>query len=164
MISKSIVRIGVIADSHDRLDYLKKAINILKDRDISTLIHLGDYISPFTIPLLEINKVYGVFGNNDGDRLLLREEAKKLGFSILRGPQSMEIGGRRIAIMHEPRGLESFRKSGLYDVVLYGHTHKLDKKNDPLTVNPGELCGYLTGNGTFVIIDLTTLTCEFISI
>ena len=32
------------------------------------------------------------------------------------------------------------------------------------TVNPGELCGWLTGKRTFAIIDLTKLSVEFATI
>jgi len=65
------MKIGVISDSHNRLEYLKKAISTLKSEGISTPIHLGNYVSPITIPLLDIDKVLGVFGNNDGEKLML---------------------------------------------------------------------------------------------
>ncbi len=158
------MKIGVISDSHDRLDYLKKAISILKGEDISTLIHLGDYVSPFIIPLLKINKVWGVFGNNDGDKLLLKEKAEEMDIKLLQSPASIELEGRKIVFMHEPSEIGAFRKSGLYDVILYGHTHEKAIKENPLTVNPGELCGWLTGKGTFAIVDLSTLLAEFITI
>lgn len=158
------MKIGVISDSHDRLDYLKKAISILKDENISTLIHLGDYVSPFTIPLLKINKVWGVFGNNDGDKLLLKKKAEEMDIKLLQSPASIELEGRKIVFMHEPYEIGAFRKSGLYDVILYGHTHEKAIKENPLTVNPGELCGWLTGKGTFAIVDLSMLLAEFITI
>jgi putative phosphoesterase len=46
-------------------------------------------------------------------------------------------------------------KSGLYDVVIYGHTHErvFEEVDDVLVINPGECCGYLTGNPTVVILD-----------
>ena len=158
------MKIGVISDSHDRLDYLKKAISILKEKGISTLIHLGDYISPFTLPLLDIENVWGVFGNNDGDRLLLKKKADEKGIEILQGPVSIELKGRKIVFMHEPYEIGAFRKSNLYDLILYGHTHEKVIKKDPLTVNPGELCGWLTCKRTFAIIDLSTLSPEIITI
>jgi predicted phosphodiesterase len=133
------MKIGVISDTHDNLDHIKQMIGILKEKKIKTLIHLGDFCSPFSIPLLKIKKVYAIFGNNDGDRLFLQKKANESGFVIDRAP---------------------FRKSGIYDIILHGHTHEYYVKKDPLTVNPGELCGYLSGKSTFAIIDLENLECE----
>ncbi|MEJ2567732.1 MAG: YfcE family phosphodiesterase, partial [candidate division WOR-3 bacterium] len=143
---------------------IKKAINVLKERNINTLIHLGDYCAPFSIPLLKIEKVYAIFGNNDGEKLFLQKKANDSGFVIDRGPKAIYIEGRKIAIMHEPYELEAFRRSGIYDIVLHGHTHEYYIKKDPLTVNPGELCGYLSGKPTFAIIDLGKLECEIVEL
>lgn len=158
------MKIGVISDTHDHLDNIKKAVSILKGKGITNIIHLGDYCSPFSVPLIRMEKVYAIFGNNDGDKLFLQKKANESGFIIDRGPKAITIEGRRIAIMHEPFQLEAFRKSDMYDIVLHGHTHEHYTKKDPLTVNPGELCGYLSGKGTFAIIDLETLECEIIEI
>lgn len=158
------MRIGVISDSHDRLDYLREAISILKSENISTLIHLGDYVSPFTIPLLDLDNVMGIFGNNDGDKLLLQKKANENGIKLQRGPAFIELDGRKIAFMHEPYEIKAFRKSNLYDIILYGHTHEKSIIENPLTINPGELCGWLTNTGTFAIIDLEKLSSEFITI
>lgn len=156
------MKIGVISDSHDRLDYLRKAISILKNKNISTLIHLGDYVSPFTIPLLDIDNVIGIFGNNDGDKLLLQKKANENGIKLQRGPAFIKLDGRKIAFMHEPYEIEAFRKSSLYDLILFGHTHEKEIKKNPLTLNPGELCGWLTGEGSFAIIDLSNLSAKFL--
>jgi len=156
------MKIGVISDTHDHVGNIKKAISILKEKNINTLIHLGDFCSPFSLPPLKMEKVYAIFGNNDGDKLFLQEKANESGFVIDRGPKAINIEGREIAIMHEPYELEAFRKSGIYDIVLHGHTHEYYIKKDPLTVNPGELCGYLSGKATFAIIDLENLECEIV--
>ena len=158
------MKIGVISDTHDNLENIKKAINILKEKDITHLIHLGDYCSPFSIPLLEIEKVYAIFGNNDGEKLFLQKKANESGFVIDRGPKAINIADKKIAIMHEPYELEAFRKSGIYDIILHGHTHEYYIKENPLTVNPGELCGYLSKKATFAIIDLEKLECEIIEL
>jgi len=158
------MKIGVISDTHDNLENIKKAINILKEKDITHLIHLGDYCSPFSIPLLEIEKVYAIFGNNDGEKLFLQKKANESGFVIDRGPKAINIADKKIAIMHEPYELEAFRKSGIYDIILHGHTHEYYIKENPLTVNPGELCDYLSKKATFAIIDLEKLECEIIEL
>ena len=158
------MKIGIMSDTHDHLENIKKAIKILKERNITNLIHLGDYCSPFSVSLLEIEKIYAIFGNNDGDKLFLQKKASERGFVIDRAPKALKIEGRKIAIMHEPYQLEAFRKSGIYDIVLHGHTHEQYVKKDPLTVNPGELCGYLSKIATFAVIDLKTLECEIVEL
>ena len=158
------MKIGVISDTHDHLENIKKAINILEEKNIKTLVHLGDYCSPFSIPLLKTEKVYAIFGNNDGEKLFLQKKANDSGFTIDSGPKAINIADKKIAIMHEPYELEAFRKSGIYDIVLHGHTHEYYIKKDPLTVNPGELCGYLSGKATFAIVDLEKLECEIIEL
>jgi putative phosphoesterase len=154
------MKIGVISDTHDNINHIKQVIGILKKRKITTLIHLGDYCSPFTIPFLQMKKVHAIFGNNDGDKLMLQKKANECGFNIANAPMAITIDGKKIAIMHEPYQIEAFRKSGIYDIILHGHTHESYIKKDPLTVNPGELCGYLSGKSTFAIIDLENLECE----
>ena len=73
------MKIGVISDTHDHLTNISKAIKIFNERNIDVLIHCGDFVSPFTfrvfddlIPSIK-NNFYGVFGNNDGDRVFLKE-------------------------------------------------------------------------------------------
>ncbi|MEO0293187.1 MAG: metallophosphoesterase [candidate division WOR-3 bacterium] len=156
--------IGIFSDTHDNINRIKEAVRILKEKEIKNLIHLGDYCSPFSIPLLEIEKIYAIFGNNDGDKLMLQKRANECGFQIVQGPTNLIIEGKNIAIMHEPYQLEALRKSNSYDVILYGHTHEVTIKENPLTINPGELCGYLSGRSTFVILDLSSLKYEIIEI
>ena len=158
------MKIGVLSDTHDHLENIKKAINILREKNIKTLIHLGDFCSPFSVPLLKVEKVHAVFGNNDGEKLFLQKKANDSGFTIDSGPKAIDIADKKIVIMHEPYELEAFRKSGIYDIVLHGHTHEHYIKKDPLTVNPGELCGYLSGKATFAIIDLENLECEIVEL
>jgi hypothetical protein len=44
-----------------------------------------------------------------------------------------------------------------YDYVFYGHLHKIDIRQDKkMIINPGEICGYLTGKSTFVLLNEKT--------
>ena len=40
--------IGVIADTHDNMDKLKKAVDLFNERAVELVLHAGDYIAPFT--------------------------------------------------------------------------------------------------------------------
>ena len=74
----------------------------------------------------------------------------------------------RIALTHgdEEELLRSLTKYGGYDVLVYGHTHeaKVVEGGQTLVINPGEICGYLTGKSTFAILntaDRKVRLCSF---
>jgi hypothetical protein len=159
--------IGVMSDSHDHLGNITKAVAAFTDRKITALIHGGDLCSPFVFRELDKLKpscprMYAVFGNNDGDRVLLTQKGKD--FCTFRdGAMTLELGGRRIAVMHYPDVAESLYKSGDFDLVIYGHDHEARAEGDDrLLLNPGSCAGYLADRATVVVVDLDSLEVEWI--
>jgi len=164
-----------LSDSHDNRENILKAISIINDKGVDALIHCGDYIAPFVkLWFDKLNEsikknFYGVFGNNDGDRLYLTQtlgqicEFAKNGHELI-----IELGGKRIFASHMPKQetIDALADSGKFDIILSGHTHSMvnKKHNDVLIVNPGELCGYLTDKPTFAIVNTETLEAEIIEI
>ena len=69
----------------------------------------------------------------------------------------IEIGGIKIAIIHgkDEKIVNALAKSGEYNVVIRGHTHKPDirKIGTVIIINPGEACGYLSDKRTIAIFD-----------
>ena len=60
--------------------------------------------------------------------------------------------------MHYPELAIPIAKSGEYDIVVYGHTHKIDiQKGESLLLNPGETGGWTTGKATVAVVDIETL-------
>ena len=159
------MRIGIVSDSHDHLTHLEKAVELLNERKVEAWIHLGDFVSPFTAgPLGKLpDKRTLIFGNNDGDIRLLLEQ---FGGEIRPRPFACEYDGRSFLLMHEPYALEAATRSGLYDVVLYGHTHQIDYRREGGTIvlNPGECCGWLTGTPTCAVLDTRTLRAEVLTV
>ncbi len=147
----------IISDSHDNLDKVRNAVKIAHQYQVSAVFHLGDFVSPFVIPILlsDEYEFFGVFGNNDGDRLFVQEKAKG---RILRSPNWITFQDKKIYLMHEPRALYPALESQKYDFVFFGHTHRLAIKGygKSLAINPGESCGYLTGKATCVLLDPET--------
>ncbi len=152
------MKLGILSDTHDRLPAIEKAVKALNEADVDLVIHLGDYCAPFSLrPLRELRMDWlGVFGNNDGEiqGLLAASEGK-----IRRGNLSLEIDGKRLFADHVNPLKEALAASGHFDLILYGHTHALEIYEDHgcLCVNPGEVCGYLTGRQTVVCLDLNDL-------
>jgi putative phosphoesterase len=159
------MKIAIISDTHDNLDNLRKAVEIINSSGVAHTFHAGDFTSPFTIRVLKDLKcpLTGVFGNNDGDRLLLQE---KFNGMIHRQPYITTFNGKRIAMMHEPAFIEALRDSGHFDIIIFGHTHEpvIRSEKDVLIINPGELGGWLYRRPTFVIVDLEDMKAEVIEL
>lgn len=156
--------IGILSDTHDHLPLLRKALGMMKERGVELVLHAGDFVSPFTAePFRETGlRVIGVFGNNDGDKLYLRERFREVG-EIFFPPHEFELGGRRVVLLHEPRALQALVESGKYDLLVYGHTHRPEvRQGQTLVVNPGEAGGWLTGQPTAALVDLASLRAEII--
>lgn len=168
------MKIAVISDSHDHKNNILKVISIINERNVDALIHCGDYVAPFVRKWFNELKehiktnFFGVFGNNDGEILFLKENLGQ----ICKFPQNgneliLELGSKRIFVSHMPREqtIEALGNSGNFDIILTGHTHILSNKkldNGTLVINPGEVCGYLTGKATFAIIDTEKMESEII--
>ncbi|MEM0047454.1 MAG: metallophosphoesterase [Ignisphaera sp.] len=160
--------IGVMSDSHDYLNAIAKALEVFRKGGVEAIIHLGDVISPFALmKILEYpGRIVIVLGNNDGDVVTLKELASKAGATLKREVHQLEVSGKRFFLMHgfgdteQTKVIaEAMALTGKYDVVLYGHTHKVDVRQigKTLILNPGEVCGYLTNRRTVAILNTETL-------
>ena len=157
--------IGILSDTHDNIPLVKKAIGVFNEKEVGYVIHAGDYTSPFTLKLFQnLQCDYtGIFGNNDGDKLLLQERA---GGRIRNQPYIFTLEDRKIVVMHEHHVVEALAESGHFDLVIYGHTHEADvrKVKNTLLVNPGEVSTYLYGKSTIALVDLRTLEAEIVEL
>ncbi|HAM38299.1 MAG TPA: YfcE family phosphodiesterase [Elusimicrobia bacterium] len=158
--------IGIMSDSHDNLNSIKKAVNVFNERKVEIVLHAGDLVSPFTANELEKLKAkfIAVFGNNDGDKPFLMERFKNIG-ELHNEPYEFELDGKKIVIMHAPKFLDELLEDKRYDIVIYGHTHRVDiRKGTSLIINPGECGGWLYGRSTIAILDTKTLNPEIVDL
>jgi len=139
------MRIGILSDIHDNIWALERALNQLSGCD--ALFCLGDLCSPFTMLMLGqgfAGPVHVVWGNNDGDKLLLTRQAERAGNVTLHGEiGELELEDRKIAICHYGQVADPLARCGAYDLVCYGHSHRREEKRygNCLLVNPGEVMG-----------------------
>jgi putative phosphoesterase len=153
------LQVGILADSHDCLPRIKDAIDRLNSEPIELALHAGDYSAPFVTDYYRALKVHmiGVFGNNDAEKEKLRDRFAEAGHEINSRFAEVQAGKLRIALTHgdEDKLLQSLIKCEGYDVLVYGHTHqpKLAEEGRTLVINPGEICGYLTGKSTFAVLN-----------
>jgi hypothetical protein len=161
--------IGIISDSHDHHQNIIRAVEVFSERGVDYIFHAGDIISPFAAK--KFSEVKGsnfiaVFGNNDGEKLILKSTVDGFGGEICEGPYTTEIDGKQIFMAHKPYMLDEIIGSGKYDLVIYGHTHKQDirKVGRTLVINPGESTDWLTGQPWVVILNPDDMKPEEISL
>jgi putative phosphoesterase len=152
--------IGIMADTHDNLPLVEKAVQELNEENVGLVLHAGDYVAGFVIlKFKELHaKLIGVFGNNDGDHELLKKRFSENPNLDMRGNfADVTVDGVRIALLHgsDRELLKALIESQSFDVVVHGHSHLAEayKKGKTLVINPGEVCGYLTGKPTISLFD-----------
>ena len=154
--------IGIVSDSHDNLEAIREAVVFLNDQNVSMVLHAGDFVAPFTVREWKNLKCpfHGVFGNNDGERKGLTRAYSEMG-TELKEFEEINFEGKKIALYHGTitEFLSAIISGGEYDVVVRGHTHnpEIKKEGKTLVINPGELCGYLTGNKTLCLLDIASM-------
>jgi len=154
------VLIGIIADTHDNLPMVEKAVEKLNAAKVALVLHAGDYVAPFVIPKFKAlsAKLIGVFGNNDGDHKLLKKRFSECANCEVHDRfAEVNADGFKIALLHgdETELIKALVNCGGFDAVVHGHSHAIGavKKGKTLVVNPGEVCGYLTGKSTLALLD-----------
>ncbi len=159
------MQIGIISDTHDNMDQIKKAVEFFNSRKVEHVLHAGDFTSPFTFRLLKdlACEFTGIYGNNDGDQLLLQKMSDG---RIFNQPHTFELAGKKIIMIHEHLIKEALADSGHFDIVVYGHTHvpEVKKSGRTLIINPGEAGSWLYGKSTVAIADLAHMTAEIITL
>lgn len=162
------MRVGLMADTHDRLPAMRELLGRMAERGVSMVWHAGDFCAPFALlPFQDVGlSLAGVFGRNDGDREGLRAAAARgVGLELYESPHSMELAGKRVLLVHDLADVQERSIEG-HDVVVHGFTHRTEMKlrGETLIVNPGEACGWLHGTPQCAIVDLITREVEFLSL
>src|SRR3990170_3692640 len=151
------MRLVVMSDSHDNIWKLDRAGEAIVSAEGG--IHCGVIGSPFMVRRLGgwagDRPVHVVWGNNDGDPLLISKVAAGFPSMQLHGQLAeVELGGLRVAVNHYPVIARGLARSGDYDLVCYGHDHirHEGKEGECLLLNPGELMG-LKGPSSLALVE-----------
>lgn len=165
------MKVAVISDIHDNFHNLVCFLEVISDREIQRIICLGDFINngiARTLAHCGI-PVIAIWGNNDGDKVTITRTSlhsssqMSIGFGTY---DFLELDGRKIFITHYPLLAKPMAKSGDFDAVFYGHSHKKNKDyiGKCLILNPGEISAHKTQVASFAIYDTTTNNAEIIEI
>jgi len=157
------MRIGIISDTHDHRHNVVQAVGIFARHKVEYVLHAGDIVAPFTAKAfseLEGVKFIAVYGNNDGEKLFLRQTVEGFGGEIHEFCYKGELAGRKVYMTHTHHNVEEVAASQMYDLLVYGHTHQQDirKVGKTLIINPGEATDWITGSSHLVILDLACMT------
>ena len=159
------MKIGLLADSHDDMDAIAKAVALFNAEGVVQVLHAGDVVSPFTFEVFRELRapLGGVFGNNDGDRLLLRERSAG---ALRPQPHFLTLDNLRGVIVHEPPLVKSLARSGDFDFVVYGHTHVPDvhREGTTLVINPGKAARLNKGRSTVVVLETQTREARIVDL
>ena len=164
------MKVCIVSDSHDRADPLAAAVIKAKEQGADTVIHCGDLIGTQTLrAAMSAGLVMHVIhGNNLGDPVSLsrwaRERPGKLEYH---GPDArLELGGRRVFVVHYPEYGHAMACTGDWDLVCCGHSHEAGvrqvanvKGGKTWLVNPGTVAG-LAAPATWALGDLEAMRFE----
>lgn len=135
------MQVGIISDTHDNIAAVERATEILREKEIQTVIHCGDFIAPPVISYFEEFSLHGVLGNNDGEVEGLEHAFESITGELHGRFADLELDGKRFAVLHgeSKEEVAGYADSGEYDYVLYGHHHEREecKVDDTLVINPG---------------------------
>lgn len=156
------MKIGIIADTHDNINAIQKAVHFFNTLDLKYVIHAGDYVAPFSLKeLMKLKaKFIGVFGNNDGERRGLLGVCK----DIHEPPYDIILNDKHIIVTHM---IESLSKRSIMntDIIVSAHTHVPEVRHgSPMYINPGECCGWLNAKSTVMVLDLDKSSVEIIDL
>jgi putative phosphoesterase len=156
--------IGILSDTHDNIDAIRRAVGIFKDAGCSLIIHAGDFVAPFAARELGAAgiPVRAVFGNCDGEKHGLAEAVNPFG-TVQEPPLVLRIEGKSILVVHRDNEARKSIRAG-YDAVIFGHTHRSEVRHagGTLLVNPGEVGGWVTGLRTVALLEPASLDAEII--
>ena len=162
------MRVGLMADTHDRVPAIEALLKEMMARDVNFVLHAGDYCSPFSLKPFQDHSLAmaGVFGRNDGDLSGIRAFAEQgMGQELFESPHSIRLGDHKVLIVHDIADVVE-RSVLAHAIVIHGQTHlqEMKTRGDTLIVNPGEACGWMHGSPSAAILDIETKHVEFIKL
>jgi uncharacterized protein len=164
------MKICIVSDSHDRADPLAQAVGLAKAQGAQAVIHCGDVIGTQTLRgALSLGlPMHVIHGNNLGDPVSLSRWARESNGQLhYHGADArLELGGRRVFVVHYPEYGYAMACTGNWDLVCCGHSHVAGveqvanvKGGSTWLVNAGTVAG-LAAPAIWVLGDLAAMRFE----
>ena len=159
------VRIGILADSHGRVETTALAVRALLDAGAELLLHLGDLETEEVLDEMVGHETRIVFGNCDWQADALTRYARNVGITVDGDAGRIEVASKRIVFTHGhlTRIMDSALAEGV-EYLLHGHTHEVrdDRIGATRVINPGAL--FRAVRYTAAVLEPATDDLEFIEI
>ena len=158
--------IGLLSDTHDRLNATIAAMRVLREAGAQFFLHGGDVGGERILDCLAGDKSAFVFGNNDWDRRELARYAESIGVQCLDEFGEITLDGKRFAITHgdDSARLKRIHNDQRHDYLITGHTHvKRDERVGKIRwINPGAL--HRAREKTVAVLDPGTDILKFLRV
>ncbi len=169
------MKVCIVSDSHDRIELLHTAVEDAKKRGAEAILHCGDIVAPYTLKKLHTFglPMHAIHGNNQGDlaELCRLSRDPKHQLTYYGRDATLELGGKKIFLVHFPHYAEAMALTGKYDLVCCGHNHRtrIDtiknmQSSETWLVNPGSSSGMDNIPPTYAFGDLETMEFSIINI
>ncbi len=163
------MKLGILSDTHNNQDNLKRALELFRVEDVNTLIHCGDMTTPETATLMGGFRVIHVTGNMDGSSSALRRTLLALNPDSSSAPGfSGQLDSIWVAASHGhmPERLDVYLRDGRYAYLFHGHTHRRrdDQIGQTRVINPGALGGLRPESRSICIVELADGDVRFVEV
>lgn len=160
------MKLGVLADTHDRLERTQRAVEMLVAAGAETLLHCGDLTGPDIVEACSVLPFYFVFGNHDADTVPdLKQAAEDFGATCLGWGGEVTLSGTRIGLVHGhlTSDLRPLLESSP-EFIFSGHSHMARDWQDESTrrVNPGAL--HRAKEFSVALVDLDSDDVRFLTV
>src|SRR5262245_27542022 len=119
------MKIGVLSDTHGRIETIEVVLEHYAQRDVEMLLHCGDIDDAEAVRAFSEWDIHFVFGNCDSDRLAIRRAINAIGATLHDPCGHLQLEGKQIAWLHGDRAglMHDVETSDAYDYLFFGHTH-----------------------------------------
>jgi uncharacterized protein len=160
------VLIGILSDTHDRVEAMAEAMRVLKEAGARFFIHCGDVGSELVLDYLAGEPGGFVFGNTDWDRAPLQRYAEQIGVQCWGTLGNLTLDGKPIAVTHgdDHRLKQRLLAGQHYDYLFQGHTHipRDERIGRTRVINPGAL--HRARAKTVATVDLTADELRYLTL
>lgn len=170
--------IGVISDTHDQAARMEKAFEIMAERGVDMVCHLGDWVAPDMLDLAEklakdiAVPMKSILGNNDREVFeIIQSGGNRWDLEIGLQKMFFTADNTRIALYHgtDATITKEIIDSGKFNAVFTGHSHhpSIETTRKTLWLNPGTVSGIKPGGrkvntGELAVYDTLANTAQLI--
>ena len=159
--------IGLISDTHDNTEAIKKAVKIFKDNRVDLVIHCGDLVCPLCLKLFDGLNVFIVRGNCDGEIPGLKKRLDEIKGHYFDNLGEVHLNDKQVAFTHgnDEMILSKLIDSKRFNYVFHGHTHmKRDERvGKTRVINPGALF-MPVAEKTIALLDIEKDKLQFVEV